>query len=82
MKVLLTGHLGILGSVVCSELEAAGHLVTGFDLAVGDDVTDAAAVAAAASGHDAIVHLAGIAGDNESQLLTRAGMPESSPMAK
>ncbi|HEY4278055.1 MAG TPA: NAD-dependent epimerase/dehydratase family protein, partial [Conexibacter sp.] len=45
--------------------EAAGHLVSGFDLASGDDVRDAAALSAAAAGHDAIVHLAGLAGDRE-----------------
>lgn len=65
MRVLLTGDRGVLGTVVRAELEAAGHAVTGFDLADGHDVRDAAAVAAAASGHDAIVHLAGLPGDRE-----------------
>ncbi|MFI6956545.1 NAD-dependent epimerase/dehydratase family protein [Nocardia sp. NPDC050408] len=65
VKVLLTGDHGILGSVVRAELESAGHDVTGFDLADGGDVMDAAAVAVSAAGHDAIVHLAGIPGDQE-----------------
>lgn len=65
MRVLLTGDRGVLGSVVRRELVAAGHEVTGFDLADGHDVRDTAAVGAAASGHDAIVHLAGLPGDKE-----------------
>jgi UDP-glucose 4-epimerase len=65
VRVLLTGDRGVLGSPVRVELEAAGHEVTGFDLADGHDVRDAAALAAAASGQDAIVHLAGLAGDRE-----------------
>lgn len=65
MRVLLTGDKGALGGVVRTELESGGHEVTGFDLASGHDVRDAAAFAAAASGHDAIVHLAGLPGDQE-----------------
>lgn len=65
MRVLVTGDRGVLGAVVRTELESAGHRVTGFDLASGHDVRDAAALAAAASGHDAIVHLAGLPGDRE-----------------
>jgi nucleoside-diphosphate-sugar epimerase len=65
MRVLLTGDRGVLGSVVRQELVAAGHAVTGFDLADGHDIRDAAAVVAAAAGHDAIVHLAGLPGDQE-----------------
>lgn len=65
MRVLLTGDRGVLGSVVRRELVASGHDVAGFDLADGHDVRDAAAVGAAASGHDAIVHLAGLPGDRE-----------------
>jgi nucleoside-diphosphate-sugar epimerase len=65
MRVLVTGDRGVLGTVVRAELESAGHVVTGFDLAAGDDVGDAAALAAAASGQDAIVHLAGLPGGQE-----------------
>ncbi|MDI9897400.1 NAD(P)-dependent oxidoreductase [Rhodococcus sp. IEGM 1381] len=65
MRVLLTGDRGILGTVVRTELELRGHQVTGYDIASGDDIRDAAAVRAAASGHDAIVHLAGLPGDRD-----------------
>ena len=65
MKVLLTGDAGRLGVVARGVLEAAGHEVTGFDFTRGDDVLDAAAVRAAASGKDAIVHLAGMADDRD-----------------
>lgn len=65
MRVLLTGDRGILGTIIRDELEADGHEVTGFDLANGQDIRDAAALAEAAAGHQAIVHLAGLAGDHE-----------------
>lgn len=65
MRVLVTGDRGVLGTVIRAELRAAGHEVTGFDLADGYDVRDAAALAAAASRQDAIVHLAGLPGDQE-----------------
>jgi nucleoside-diphosphate-sugar epimerase len=65
MRILLTGDRGVLGQEVRAVLEEAGHTVTGFDLAAGDDVRDAAAVKAAASGQDVIVHLAGLPGDQE-----------------
>lgn len=65
MRVLLTGDRGIVGRPTRAALERAGHEVVGFDLASGDDIMDAAAVRAAAAGCDAIVHLAGIPGDQE-----------------
>ena len=65
MRVLLTGDRGVVGRPTRAALERAGHEVVGFDLAAGDDILDAAAVRAAASGCDAIVHLAGIPGDRE-----------------
>jgi nucleoside-diphosphate-sugar epimerase len=65
VRVLVTGDRGVLGSVVRGAIEAQGHQVTGFDLTTGDDIRDAAAVRAAAIGQDAIVHLAGLPGDQE-----------------
>src|SRR5262245_40307171 len=65
MRVLLTGDRGVLGTVLRSALDAAGHEVTCFDLATGDDVRDAAALRAAASGQEVIIHLAGLPGDRE-----------------
>ncbi|WP_326836336.1 NAD(P)-dependent oxidoreductase [Amycolatopsis rhabdoformis] len=65
MRVLLTGDQGLLGQAVRAELEASGHDVRGFDLAAGQDVRDAEAVADAAQGHEVIVHLAGLPGDRE-----------------
>lgn len=66
MRVLVTGSTGAIGGAVCDELLAAGHEVRGFDRAASDsladtrvgNLTDAAAVAAAAEGVDVIVHLA------------------------
>jgi UDP-glucose 4-epimerase len=63
LRVLLTGHRGRLGPSIAQRLVADGHDVTGFDLADGQNIMDAAAVARAAHGMDAIVHVAGLAGD-------------------
>ncbi|MBB1022744.1 NAD-dependent epimerase/dehydratase family protein [Dietzia sp. E1] len=71
MRVLVTGGSGFLGTGVVAGLAAAGHEVTSGDLRVPDggaarvrhvrlDVTDAAAVAGAVAGHDAVVHLASV----------------------
>lgn len=63
MNLLLTGHLGRLGRAIAPRLAADGHRVRGFDLAEGGDIRDAAALARAAEGMDAIVHAAGLADD-------------------
>jgi UDP-glucose 4-epimerase len=63
MKILLTGNRGRIGPSIERQLLQDGHEVRGFDLASGDNILDAAAVAGAAAGTDAIVHVAGIAGD-------------------
>jgi len=65
MNVLLTGHLGRLGRAIAPRLAAEGHKVRGFDLGEGGDILDAAAVARAALGADAIVHAAGLADDRK-----------------
>ncbi|MDQ4030037.1 MAG: SDR family oxidoreductase, partial [Actinomycetota bacterium] len=64
MRVLVTGHCGMIGSVVTEVLADEGHEVSGFDLADGDDVLDVAAVERAALGCGAIVHLAAIPSDS------------------
>jgi nucleoside-diphosphate-sugar epimerase len=56
MRVLVTGSGGLIGAAVARRLRAAGDEVARFDIADGADVLDAAAVAAAAAGCDAIVH--------------------------
>ncbi len=76
MEVLITGAFGTIGSHAVAALAAAGHRVTCFDLEAAGrrartalptsvrvlhgDVTDAAAVARAVRGKDAVVHLAAI----------------------
>ncbi len=62
MKVLVTGNLGRIGSVIETQLREAGHTVVGFDRAKGDDLLDGKAVRAAAQGCDAIIHLASLLG--------------------
>lgn len=63
MIVLLTGHRGRVGSVIGEHLRSAGHAIRGFDLAEGGDILDAHAVRDAARDVEAIVHVAGVAGD-------------------
>jgi UDP-glucose 4-epimerase len=62
VKVLVTGHRGRLGAVICEALASAGHEWTGFDRDEGD-IRDVDALTAAARGIQAIVHLAGVADD-------------------
>jgi UDP-glucose 4-epimerase len=56
MRVLVTGSGGLIGGAVVRRLVAEGDDVVRFDVADGDDVLDAAAVARAAAGCEAIVH--------------------------
>jgi uronate dehydrogenase len=74
-KVLVTGAAGVIGRIVCPGLAARGWKVRGLDRAPLDgvdgladppvvaDVRDATAVRTAMTGMDAVVHLAGIAGE-------------------
>jgi UDP-glucose 4-epimerase len=57
-RVLVTGERGLIGPYVTEELRRQGHGFVGFDLADGFDVREPAAVAAAMSGCDAVIHLA------------------------
>src|SRR5581483_9235150 len=63
VRVLVTGDAGKIGAVVAARLRRAGAEVVGFDLVRGEDVRDAAAVARAARGCAAAVHLAGVRTD-------------------
>ncbi len=73
MKVLVTGNQGLIGRAVTSRLQAAGDGVVGFDVADGHDILNPAAVARAAEGCYAIVHLAallGRPGETADQIMT------------
>lgn len=67
--VLITGSAGQVGRGVVRRLAGDGWTVRGLDLADGDDLRDAAAVAAAVAGCDAVVHAGALAHDS-------AGSPE------
>ncbi|MEE1927191.1 NAD-dependent epimerase/dehydratase family protein [Streptomyces sp. TRM 70351] len=70
MRVLVTGGAGFIGSHVVAALRAAGHEAVVFDTAAGaggrdevrGDVRDAAAIAAALAGVDAVSHQAAMVG--------------------
>lgn len=63
MQVLVTGSSGLVGRAVSATLGASGVAVRPFDLAQGDDLRDAEAVATAVAGCDAIVHAGALAHD-------------------
>ena len=77
MKVLVTGHNGYIGSILCPLLRKAGHDVMGLDnylyesCTFGEDVPDMPALrmdvrdvqAADLEGFDAVLHLAAISND-------------------
>lgn len=60
MRVLVTGHRGMIGRVVLRALVAEGHRVAGFDRRDGQDVLDRGAVDRAVEGCGAVVHLAAL----------------------
>ncbi len=60
MRVLVTGHRGMIGRVVVHALDGGGHVVVGFDRQDGQDVLDRDAVEGAVEGCDAVVHLAAL----------------------
>ncbi|HUY44232.1 MAG TPA: NAD-dependent epimerase/dehydratase family protein [Streptosporangiaceae bacterium] len=63
MRALVTGSTGFAGSALARSLEADGHAVTGFDLALGDDIRDYEQVrtAVAQAEPDLVFHLAAVA---------------------
>ncbi len=77
MRVLVTGHNGYIGSVMCGLFRDAGHDVVGLDsylfseCTFGDDVEDVPAIRkdvrdvamSDLEGFDAVCHLAGISND-------------------
>lgn len=63
MKVLITGHMGFVGTETRKALEEAGHTWVGYDLMTGQDIRDIEQLKLAVhqSNPDAILHLAAIA---------------------
>ena len=63
MEILVTGHLGFVGSATTQMLQAQGHGVYGFDLMNGQDIRDFTQLRKVIKNimPDAILHLAAIA---------------------
>jgi UDP-glucose 4-epimerase len=76
MDILVTGHRGMVGVAVAGLLRARGDVVTGFDLADGQDVRDTAALVEAARAAEVIVHLAA-ADDPDPQALPGLAPPNA-----
>ena len=66
MKILVTGSAGMIGQVVCQDLQNDGHEVVGFDIARGQDILNPQQIQVTMNGCDAVVHLAALLG-KESQ---------------
>jgi len=58
MNILITGGLGKTAQPIIALLREGGHSISIFDIAGGDDIRDYDAVAGAARGMDAVIHLA------------------------
>jgi nucleoside-diphosphate-sugar epimerase len=66
-KVLITGSEGFIGSALKDQLQKLGFKVTGFDIENGDDIRDNEKLEKAIKEKfDAIYHLAGFSGSNNS----------------
>ena len=63
MKILVTGSSGLIGKVVCQELQTAEHEIVEFDIARGQDIFDAQQILEAMHGCRAVVHLAALLGE-------------------
>lgn len=68
MRILLTGHMGFIGTELFSQLKKDGHTVYGFDLKDGKDICTSPMEYEV----DLIIHLAGKSGVRES--LKNAGV--------
>lgn len=68
MKILVTGSSGMIGKVVCQELQNAGYEIVEFDIAHGQDILNPQQLQAAMNGCDSVVHLAALLGDENETL--------------
>lgn len=66
-RILITGSHGFIGSALKDRLQELGYAVFGFDTQNGDDITNTAKLQKAiVQRYDAIYHLAGFSGSNQS----------------
>tara|TARA_R100000306_G_C4348851_1_gene129057 strand:+ start:109 stop:1017 length:909 start_codon:yes stop_codon:yes gene_type:complete len=61
-KVLVTGHTGLIGTVVVRMLEGVGAKVTGYDISEGRDIMDLNMLIEHVKGKDVVIHLAADSG--------------------
>lgn len=60
MKILVTGHLGVIGRDVFAYLQSRGYDCHGYDLKDGNDILKFDRLAGACADKDVVVHLAAI----------------------
>ena len=70
MNILITGGRGKTAQPIVALLREAGHSISLFDIVNGDDICDFDAVAGAARGMDAVIHLAVNVADPRDAALT------------
>ena len=62
MKVLITGHLGVIGEIISKPLSDMGFDIIGYDIVSGDNILDTHNLIDKLIECDACIHLAGIPG--------------------
>jgi len=65
MRVLVTGGKGFIGKHLCRALELRGYEAQSYDIKDGQDILDRAKLDAAIKNVDAVFHLAGLLGTEE-----------------
>lgn len=60
MKILVTGHLGVIGRDLMVHLAEDGHTLRGYDIADGNDILNLDSLITACHEQNAVIHLAAI----------------------
>lgn len=69
MKIMVTGHLGLVGTETCKQLKERGHEIVGYDIMEGNDIRNYSDLFDFVNEHqpERILHLAAIARMDEAE---------------